>query len=140
MKRNVLVVAYHFPPYSGGSGVHRAVKFARYLPENGWTPHILTTISLAHESVDWNIAGKVAPDLHVTRAFAVDAKRHLGFCGRYLSAMALPDRWANWTLAAVPLGVATIYRKKIAVILVTFPIASAVLIGWLLHRLTGRPL
>ena len=36
-----LIVAYHFPPIGGG-GVQRASKFARYLPEFGVQPIILT--------------------------------------------------------------------------------------------------
>jgi glycosyltransferase involved in cell wall biosynthesis len=37
----VLFVAYHFPPLGGG-GVQRAVKFARYLPEFGYEPVVIT--------------------------------------------------------------------------------------------------
>jgi glycosyltransferase involved in cell wall biosynthesis len=37
----VLLVAYHFPPIGGG-GVQRALKFARYLPEHGYEPIVVT--------------------------------------------------------------------------------------------------
>ncbi len=40
MKR-VLIITYYWPP-SGGSGVQRWVKFAKYLPQEGWTPVIYT--------------------------------------------------------------------------------------------------
>ncbi|MBO5194010.1 MAG: glycosyl transferase family 1, partial [Bacteroidales bacterium] len=40
MKR-VLIITYYWPP-SGGSGVQRWVKFAKYLPEEGWQPVIYT--------------------------------------------------------------------------------------------------
>ena len=40
MKR-VLVITYYWPP-SGGSGVQRWVKFAKYLPAEGWQPVIYT--------------------------------------------------------------------------------------------------
>ncbi len=40
MKR-VLVITYYWPP-SGGSGVQRWVKFAKYLPSQGWQPVIYT--------------------------------------------------------------------------------------------------
>lgn len=40
MKR-VLIITYYWPP-SGGAGVQRWVKFARYLPLYGWEPVILT--------------------------------------------------------------------------------------------------
>ena len=40
MKR-ILILSYYFPPMGGG-GVQRMLKFAQYLPEFGWEPHILT--------------------------------------------------------------------------------------------------
>jgi glycosyltransferase involved in cell wall biosynthesis len=40
-KARVLFLAYHFPPIGGG-GVQRSVKFARYLPEHGYEPVVVT--------------------------------------------------------------------------------------------------
>jgi len=37
----VLIITYYWPP-SGGAGVQRWLKFAKYLPEFGWTPLVLT--------------------------------------------------------------------------------------------------
>jgi glycosyltransferase involved in cell wall biosynthesis len=37
----VLIVTYYWPP-SGGAGVQRWLKFAKYLPDSGWEPLILT--------------------------------------------------------------------------------------------------
>lgn len=42
--RKVLFIAYPFPPQPG-AGVHRVVQFAKYLPEFGWEPYILTSCS-----------------------------------------------------------------------------------------------
>ena len=39
--KKVLVITYYWPP-SGGSGVQRWVKFAKYLPAEGWQPVIYT--------------------------------------------------------------------------------------------------
>ena len=39
--KKVLIITYYWPP-SGGSGVQRWVKFAKYLPHNGWQPVIYT--------------------------------------------------------------------------------------------------
>ena len=38
----VVLMTYEFPP-SGGGGVQRCAKFARYLPELGWTPVVVTS-------------------------------------------------------------------------------------------------
>ena len=39
--RRVLIITYYWPP-SGGSGVQRWLKMAKYLPEFGWEPVIYT--------------------------------------------------------------------------------------------------
>jgi len=40
-KKKVLIITYYWPP-SGGAGVQRWLKFAKYLPEFGWEPIVLT--------------------------------------------------------------------------------------------------
>ena len=39
--RKVLMIAYAFPP-TGGPGVQRSAKFAKYLPQFGWLPTVWT--------------------------------------------------------------------------------------------------
>jgi len=39
--KKVLIITYYWPP-AGGAGVQRALKFAKYMPEFGWEPIILT--------------------------------------------------------------------------------------------------
>ncbi|RUA31716.1 MAG: hypothetical protein DSY76_01185 [Bacteroidetes bacterium] len=39
--KKVLIISYYWPP-SGGAGVQRWLKFAKYLPEYGWEPIVLT--------------------------------------------------------------------------------------------------
>ncbi len=48
----VLMAAYYFPPLSG-SGVFRSIKFAKYLPQFGWEP---TVISTDQPPNGWNFA------------------------------------------------------------------------------------
>ena len=138
MKR-VLYVAYHFPPQSGSSGLLRSLKYCRYLPENGWLPTVLSVKPWAYERVEHSLLREVPPEVGVIRTPALDSRRHLSIMNRYISWTALPDRWVSWCLSAVPAGLVTIYRKQIDVIFTTFPIASAVLIGLILHRLTQKP-
>jgi glycosyltransferase involved in cell wall biosynthesis len=137
--KKVLIVAYHFPPQAESSGYLRSLKFCRYLPEDGWQPLVLTVHPRAYERTNPSQLGEIPRSVHVDRVFALDTQRHLSFHGRYPRALALPDRWVSWCLAAILSGYRTIRREKCDVILTTFPIASAVLIGWILHRLTGTP-
>jgi glycosyltransferase involved in cell wall biosynthesis len=137
--KKVLIVAYHFPPQAESSGYLRALKFCRYLPDFGWHPRVLTVHPRAYERTSPSQLGEIPASVHVDRVFALDMQRHLSFRGRYLRALALPDRWASWCLGAIPSGLRSIRRGNFDVILSTFPIATAAYIGWALHRITGKP-
>ena len=50
MKR-ALIITYYWPP-SGGSGVQRWLKFAKYLPQYGWEPVIYTPLNPEANTVD----------------------------------------------------------------------------------------
>lgn len=136
--RNALIVAFHFPPQKGSSGLLRALKFARYLPEFGWRPTVLTAHLRAYEAIETRGTATVPSEFSVIRAQAWDTKRHFGIRGHYFRLLALPDRWISWLLGAIPAGLWAIRRHKIDVIFSTFPIASAVLLGYVLHRLSGK--
>ena len=135
----MLIVAFHFPPQAGSSGQLRALKFCRYLPDFGWHPSVLTLNSRAYEAIDARGEKAIPLNTPVFRSFALDTKRHLGFHGAYLDWMALPDRWVSWLLGSIPTGLRAIRKQRVSVILTTFPIASAVLVGLALHRITGKP-
>jgi len=137
--KTALIVAFHFPPFGAGSGILRILKFCRFLPEFEWQPVILTANVRAYERLDPTLVGEIPSDVPVFRAFALDTQRHLSAKGRYLRWMALPDRWASWLPAAILTGVHLIRKRRVHVIVTTYPVASAVLIGLALHKLTGRP-
>ena len=42
--KKVLIITYYWPP-AGGAGVQRVLKYAKYLPQFGWEPIILTVNS-----------------------------------------------------------------------------------------------
>jgi glycosyltransferase involved in cell wall biosynthesis len=132
----VLMVAFHFPPQRGSSGIQRTLKFAQYLPAHGWQPLVLSAHPRAYADAG---GGPYAGPAEVTRAFALDSARHLAVRGRYLQMLALPDRWVGWCLGAIPAGLRLIRRARCQVIWSTYPIASAHLIGLALRRLTGLP-
>jgi glycosyltransferase involved in cell wall biosynthesis len=132
----VLMVAFHFPPQRGSSGIQRTLKFAQYLPAHGWQPLVLSAHPRAYADAG---GGPYAGPAEVTRAFALDSARHLAFRGRYLQMLALPDRWVGWCLGAIPAGLRLVRRARCQVIWSTYPIASAHLIGLALRRLTGLP-
>lgn len=139
VNKRVLMIAYHYPPMRGSSGIQRTLKFSQYLPQSGWGPVMLSAHPRAYANPGDDQMGDIPASVPVTRAFALDTARHLAIGGRYAGFMALPDRWASWCLGAIPAGWRLIRRHRPAVIWSTYPIASAHLIGLVLRRLTGLP-
>lgn len=138
MVKRVLMIAFHYPPLHGSSGIQRTLKFTQYLPRAGWTPIVLSANQRAYAATDDGQVDNIVP-LAVHRSFALDASRHLALRGRYPALFALPDRWISWWLSAVPTGLRLIHHHRPDVIWSTYPIATAHLIGLTLHRLTGIP-
>lgn len=137
--KSVLMIAFHFPPFGGGSGVLRTLKFSRYLRSFGWEPMVLSADPCAYPQVSPEELAEVLEDLVVKRASALDTARHLAFRGAYFGWMALPDRWVSWAICAIPAGLQLIRAHQPRVIWSTYPIATAHLIGLALHRLSGLP-
>ena len=65
MKR-VLVVTYYWPP-SGGSGVQRWVKFAKYLPQEGWQPVIYTPENPEYTAIDHTLEAEIPHTVEIIR-------------------------------------------------------------------------
>jgi glycosyltransferase involved in cell wall biosynthesis len=138
MKR-VLMVAYHFPPYGGSSGIQRTLRFVQHLPALGWEPLVLTAAARSYERVSDDLLDELPRDLVVERAFALDTARHLSLAGRYPGVLARPDRWMTWQFRAIPAGMRLVRRFGPHVIWSTYPIATAHVIGRALRRRTGLP-
>lgn len=139
MGRSVLLIAYHFPPLAGSSGIQRTLRFAQHLPAFGWMPLVLTADPRAYEQTADDLLAEVPGDLVVERAFALDTARHLAFKNRYPGFLARPDRWMSWRFDGVRKGLQMIRGHRPAAIWSTYPIATAHDIGYALHKKTGLP-
>ena len=65
MKR-VLVITYYWPP-TGGSGVQRWVKFAKYLPSEGWQPVIYTPENPEQLAIDHTLEKEIPSEAEIIR-------------------------------------------------------------------------
>ena len=65
MKR-ALIITYYWPP-SGGSGVQRWLKFAKYLPQYGWEPVIYTPENPEANTQDTALLKDIAPGTQVLK-------------------------------------------------------------------------
>lgn len=139
MQRRILMVAFHFPPLAGSSGIQRTLRFAQHLPAFGWQPLILSAQPRAYERTSDDLMAEVPEGMVVRRAFALDTARHLAIHGRYIGALARPDRWMTWRFDAVRQGLQMVRRYRPQVLWSTYPIATAHVIGAELARQTGLP-
>ena len=135
----ILIIAYHFPPINESSGVHRTLNFAKYLPDDNIEPIVLTISPKAYIRISKDGIDDSKFNFHIKRAFGLDTARHLSFFGRYPGLLALPDRWSSWVFGGVFSGLRLARRFKPRVIFSTYPIATAHLIGFLLHKITRLP-
>lgn len=137
--RRLLLIAFHFPPIQGSTGVTRTLSFAKYLRDSGWEVTVLTAHPRAYpESRAENLAS-IPPHVRVERAPAFDTRRHLSVAGRYPLALANPDRWQSWIAGGFLRAMRVVRSWRPSVVMSTYPIASAHYLGYLTHRWSGVP-
>jgi glycosyltransferase involved in cell wall biosynthesis len=64
--KKILIITYYWPP-SGGAGVQRWLKFAKYLPEFGYEVHVLTVNAETanYPQLDESLVSEVPQNIHV---------------------------------------------------------------------------
>lgn len=152
--KNVLMVAYYFPPM-GGSGVQRPLKFAKYLPDYGWKPHVLTPDSGSYRSFDATLTKeleeseteviRVGADTpfhkydSLTRKLANQSEKVQKLI-RWLAAFVyFPDNKKGWIKPAVEKGLEYVDNNQIDVIYATGPPFSNYIIAQKIKEQTGIP-
>ena len=76
MKR-VLIISYYWPP-TGGSGVQRWVKFAKYLPSEGWQPVIYTPENPEQLAVDASLEAEIPAEAEIIKTHITEVSSPLG--------------------------------------------------------------
>ena len=165
MKR-VLIISYYWPP-TGGSGVQRWVKFAKYLPAEGWQPVIYTPENPEQLAVDASLEAEVPAEAEVIRRRIVEPyemyKKLLRKSGHskeavevnpvnaqnksFLQKVAmwirgnffLPDPRCLWIRPSVKFLKEYLKEHPVDLIVSTGPPQSMHLIGRLLAKETGLP-
>jgi glycosyltransferase involved in cell wall biosynthesis len=165
--RRLLVVAYYFPPRSGG-GVQRTAKFVRYLPEFGWLPTVLTIApSFYGDNLDLSHVNDFPDAVEVIRTRAARSvtysSRLLRFTfglgrmcfssatrrmrkARWFAGRKRPgsDRFHPkgailWLFHAVRAGLRAHRRRRFELIYATGEPYSDFLVAWMLSLLTRTP-
>lgn len=165
MKR-VLIISYYWPP-TGGSGVQRWVKFARYLPEEGWQPVIYTPENPEQLVVDHTLESEIPAEAeiiktHITEPYGL-YKKFLRKSGHsketvevnpvnarkksFLQKAAMwvrgnlfrPDPRCLWIKPSVRFLRKYLMEHPVDLIVSTGPPQSMHIIGWKLAEATGKP-
>jgi glycosyltransferase involved in cell wall biosynthesis len=162
--KNVLVIAYYFPP-SGGAGVQRTLKHVQYLRDFGWNPIVLTVSNGDFPARDESLLSKIPSGIQVERTTIIEpynlyrkltgkpagapvdvdnvkkdnAERSLAQrLAEFIRATVfIPDARVGWLLSAIPRGMELISKHNIEAIYSSAPPYTTALIGRALKRKTG---
>ena len=154
------MICYYYPPMNTG-GVERSVNFARYLPESGWSPIVLTTnLYGSSDGANGERIIRANEVRSVYQGLATGARRLLRGNGRTDAQLHLPpsngmlkritpewiDRWLmipdghiKWCVFAFWPALGLIRRGEADLIYTTSPPASSHLLGLVLKKLTKKP-
>ncbi len=165
MKR-VLIISYYWPP-TGGSGVQRWVKFAKYLPQEGWQPVIYTPENPEQLAVDTTLEAEIPEEAEIIKTRIVEPyelyKKFLRKSGHSKEAVEvnpvnaqnksflqkaamwvrgnlfLPDPRCLWISPSVKFLKKYLEEHPVDLIVSTGPPQSMHIIGMKLARETGLP-
>ena len=152
--KKVLIITYYWPP-SGGAGVQRWLKFAKYLPEFGWQPVILTVDPryASYPQLDESLAAEIGPHcmVYTTKSFElynvykfISGKKEVPYGGfakeskeGWLQKVSkfirgnflLPDPRIGWNKYALKKATELIRQFSIDTVVTTSPPHSTQLIG-----------
>lgn len=139
--RKILLVSYWYPP-GVGAAAERVHSFARYLPDHGWSVHVLTAKRAGELPHDRGVTIHSVPDALATStpAFAdFDPRRKPSRIKSWLREWTFPDRFIAWRRAALKIAVDIVRREHIDLILASFPPASVVELALRLRENGGPP-
>ncbi len=150
--KKVLIVSYYSPPLGTG-GVNRAFKFAKYLPQFGWEPYVLTVKKVAYFQYDYEKEREFSRIKHLrTESLDVARLSYLLFrrngrktadlgttpaIARLARLFTLIDPKSPWIPFAYSAGLRLIRRENIQLIFATSPPLSSNVVGMLLAKRTG---
>lgn len=100
MNKRVLIITYYWPP-AGGPGVQRVLKFAKYLPDFGWEPLILTVKDGAYQAFDQSLEDEIPAGTKVFRTSSWEPdksyKKFIGMPeGAAMQNAVIAEKDGNW--------------------------------------------
>jgi len=62
--KKIIIITYYWPP-AAGPGVQRFLKIAKYLPQFGWKPYVITVKDGTYSSTDESLANDIPKEVEV---------------------------------------------------------------------------
>lgn len=134
LSESILIVAYHFPPVAGSSGLHRMVSLSRELLQAGYRVHVLSVSLNCYPRVEEANLAQLPDGVRVHRVGAFDSVKLCSIAGKYPSFLKIPDNFQSWIVTGVWQGLRLVRRERIKWVLSTYPIASAHCVGYFIGR------
>jgi len=162
--KKILIITYYWPP-CGGPGVQRMLKFARYLPEFGYLPYVVTVDEkkASYPITDYSLLKDVPESVQVYRTdtsepFGLYSKitnkkeiPHSGFANedkpgfvqkasRFIRGnLFLPDARKGWNKFALKQARELLATEKFDGFITSSPPHSTQLLGLKIKKETGLP-
>lgn len=155
--KKVLIITYYWPP-SGGSGVQRWYKFAKYLPQFGWEPTIytpydpkfgITDDSLSQQGSDnikvlrtniWDLGTLFKKNGKPLKIGEIDTNK-MSFVSKLLvwvrGNMFIPDAKVSWVKPSIKYLTKYLAKEPVDIVVTTGPPHSMHLIGLGLKKRLG---
>lgn len=137
--KHLLLVAFHYPPLQGSTGVTRSLAFSKYLKEYGWDVTVLTATTSAYQEIRKENLSAIPSHVKVIRGFALDTRRHLSVANKYPLVLAIPDRWQSWIVGGMLRAISLMLTRRPDAVMSTYPIASAHRLGLVISKFFGIP-
>ena len=139
-QRNLLVLAYYFPPW-GGAGVQRTLKYVKYLPQFGWQPQVVTAQPRWLAMSDSTLSQDLPAGLSVYATPIRMLPKALPWRVRNWLArwVLMSDQQAGWASFAQRQAEELIQRRQVQAIYTTSAPYTAHLVGLRLKQRFGLP-
>jgi glycosyltransferase involved in cell wall biosynthesis len=157
-KKKILILSYYWPP-SGGAGVQRVLKFAKYLLDYNYLPYIITVDdkTASYPVIDSSLLNEVPEEIKIFRTHSFEPLNILtgitgnkapygGFANKNKDTFSqkilrfirgnffIPDARKGWVNYAYAKSVELIKKEKIETIIISSPPHSSQLVGLKLKK------
>ncbi len=130
--KTVLLIDYFFPPLAAD---WRGIAFARFMPEFGWRPIVLSAADTVRYEKDYDLLREIPAETEVHRVGHAENNRFCRFISTKLKIQAgFPDPYGKWIEPAYRVAREVLRREKIDLLYSHSPCFSTAMLALRLKR------